>query len=1147
MNFTKAQQEAISVRDGSVLVSAGAGSGKTRVLTERLMEYIDPHEPSVPAQDIDRFLVITFTRAAAGELRARIADAIAGRLRENPNNGHLRRQLLLCRSAQIGTIHSFCGTLLREYAAEAAISPGFRILDEEKSGRLLRNALERVLDRNYEKEDPDFLRLADSVGAGRDDSRLSELVLKLHGEMQSHARPEHWIRTQMQRLDEKPETITDTVWGSAFLDDVSGETAFWETQIRRDASEMQGDEKLEKAYLESFLVTAGDLRRLRQALDAGWDKARACFPISFPKLKPLRSYENPVFAAVLKEDRERCKKAMEKLADVFSDSSCELLRQQQETVPEMRGLLKICSELEEEFQRSKRRANSLDYADLEHGALRLLTDENGKQNELGKTISSRYCEIMVDEYQDVSRVQDSIFHAVSREEQNLFFVGDIKQSIYRFRLADPTIFTEKSRSFRDQENGRGEKLIHLRENFRSRREILEAVNDVFTRCMSRQLGDLDYEGEEMLIPGADYPDEGTKPELLLISSEDSEPKVIGQRILNLIRAGTTVMDNGNRRTLRYGDIAILHRSANSIAEDFRQTLLSMGIPVSAAAGGDYYRSEEVATVLSMLLLLDNPHRDIPLLSVLQSPAFGFSEDRLGQIRAADRDSDFFTALCAAGGADTERFLGILNALRTEAPDLDPIQLTERIAEELDLYALCAAMPDGEKRLRRLLDISTLAEDFLETGERGLHRFVHWLRGKAERKEAPDSPSDGGNAVHLLSIHRSKGLEFPVVFYGGLGRMFNRQDTAAAVLMHPKLGLGPKLTDTRRGVEYPTAARRAIARQLTGENRSEELRLIYVAMTRAREKLIMTACVSKPEEQMEKAAFLCRWNRIPAVLLRSVSAPYFWLLPTALEGRTMSCSVVAEEDAAEVEETLKKDRAAETDPDLYRMLERNLTYVYPWKSAENLPSKLTATQRKEAGAEEDPDAAFLPEKEQREHFAPISEESGALSAARKGTAAHLLLQQIDYRKTGSAEEIREETDRLCRQGFLTEEDAASISPGMICSFFSGELGKRILQAENVWREFRFSLLVKAGELLPGESDDEEILLQGAVDLCFKEGEKLVLVDYKTDRIDNEEKLNERSEHYRQQLETYAQALERIFEMKVKEKYLYFLTIGKQVRL
>ncbi|MCR5090137.1 MAG: UvrD-helicase domain-containing protein [Oscillospiraceae bacterium] len=1147
MDFTKAQREAISTRGGSVLVSAGAGSGKTRVLTERLMEYIDPHEYGTAAQDIDRFLVITFTRAAAGELRARIADAIADRLRVNPNNSHLRRQLLLCRSAQIGTIHSFCGTLLREYAAEAAVSPAFRILDNEKSERMLRGALERVLDRSYEEGEPDFLRLADSVGAGRDDSRLSELVLKLHGEMQSHARPEQWIRTQEKRLEEIPATISDTVWGKDFLGGIDEELAFWEKQMRRDAEEMQGDEKLEKAYQESFLVTAQELSRLRQALETGWDEALTCFPITFPKLNALRKYDDPEFAAALKEDRERCKKAMEKLSAVFSDSAEALLAQQRMTVPEMRGLLKLCTDLEEEFRKSKRRADSLDYADLEHGALRLLTDENGRQNELGKAISTRYCEIMVDEYQDVSRVQDSIFHAVSRDEKNLFFVGDIKQSIYRFRLADPTIFTEKAGRFGKTENGRGEKLIHLRENFRSRPEILDAVNDVFTRCMSRELGDLDYRGDELLVSGAAYPDGGTKPELLLIPSGDSEPERIGREILKLIEGKTWISDGEGQRELRFGDIAVLHRSANSVGEAYRRTLLAMGIPVSAAAGGDFYRSEEVTTVISMLLLIDNPHRDIPLLAVLQSPSFGFSEDRLGQIRAETPGTDFYTALCAADGEDVKRFRGILNALRTEAPDLDPIQMTERIIEELDLYALCAAMPDSEKRLRRLIDLSSLAEDFLATGDRGLHRFLHWLRGKEERREAPESTSGGGNAVHLLSIHRSKGLEFPVVFYSGLGRMFNHQDITSAVLMHPQLGLGPKLTDTEKGLEYPTIARRAIARRLTGEGLSEELRLMYVAMTRAKERLIMTACVSKPEEQKEKALSLCRWTRIPATLLRSASAPYLWVLPAALDGRTMSCRVATAEESPEAGDEQKKDRAAEADPDLYGILERNLTYVYPWKSAETLPSKITATQRKEADTEENPDAAFLPEKEKWEQFGEITEKKNGPNAARKGTAAHLVLQLIDFAKTDSTEKIRGEIERLCRQGFLTEEEAATVRPEMILGFFLGDLGRRILRAEKVWREFRFSLLVKAAELLPGESETEKILLQGAVDLCFVEDGSMVLVDYKTDRIESTEELAERVGYYRLQLDTYAKALERIFGMPVKEKNLYFLKIGKQAQI
>ena len=628
MDFTNAQLEAICCRGSSVLVSAGAGSGKTRVLTERLMEYMDPQHSDARPEDIDRFLVITFTRAAAGELRARITDAIAARLRSDPHNAHLRRQILLCRNAQIGTIHSFCASVLREYAGLLGISPAFRILEEEKSERLRAAALDRVLDRRYETGAEDFLNLADRVGAGRDDTRLADLILKLHAAMQSHARPERWAEDQAAQFSADHADVGETPWGGELLEDAKSEVSFWRSRMEEALSDMQDESAVSRSYEKSFSETAQALRTLCARLGQGWDDAAACFPIPFPRISGIRNNPAPELASELKGTREQCKKAMEKMAELFSSPSSQILSDLRDTAGEMRTLLSVVLDLEDEFRRAKTRANALDFSDLEHLAIRLLTREDGSASEAAEEIAARFTEVMVDEYQDVSRVQDRIFRAVSRGGENLFFVGDLKQSIYRFRLADPEIFNEKSRLY--SETGSRERVIRLQENFRSTPEILNAVNAVFCRCMTERLGSLEYGPADMLIPGLPGTADRPVPELLLLPREEAENTDLeaeafqtAREILSLVQGGT-VPDGDTERPVHFGDVAILLRSANAVGGVFRRVLLSQGIPVSAGAGSDFYSSMEVSMVFSMLSVMDNPHRDIPLLSLLSSPAYGFS-------------------------------------------------------------------------------------------------------------------------------------------------------------------------------------------------------------------------------------------------------------------------------------------------------------------------------------------------------------------------------------------------------------------------------------------------------------------------------------------------------------------------------------------
>ena len=1161
---TPSQEAAVRTRGADILVSAGAGSGKTMVLTERLMAYLtDPDAP----EELDRFLVITFTKAAAGELKSRIADKIADALAADPGSRRLRRQSALCRQAQIGTIHSFCAALLRENAHLLQLSPDFRILDEDRAAAMRAAALERELEASYERAEdyPGFLLLADTVGAGRDDRRLAELALTLHAKMQSHARPERWAARQTELLRADYADARETPWGREVLESAAATAAYWAEEFERLLGGIRGAERIKTAYGPSLQETAEALRELCRCLELGWDRARACFPVPFPGLRGVPKDLEPALTERVKARRAACKKAMDKLADALASESAALLDELRQTAPAMEALLALTLRFDARYAADKRRAGLVDYADLEHLSARLLIGEDGEPTELARRVSGRYREIMVDEYQDVSRVQDEIFRALGSGGASRFFVGDVKQSIYRFRLAEPEIFNEKYRAWPDPELAEpgAPRRVLLQENFRSRREILGAANSVFSRCMSRRLGDLDYDENAMLRYGAVYYDEkapgpAAKPELCLVAlpgkdeegeSPDKtalEAAFVARQIRELVASGATVLGRDGPRPIEYGDVAILLRAAGVVGGVYRRALAREGVPVAVGQGGGYFSSVEISAAMSLLAVIDNPHQDIPLIAALRSPAFLFSADELSAIRAADRDADFYGALCAAAENNEKcrAFLGTLARLRMLAADLPVEELLWELLDGLELLSLCSAMTDGEQRRANLMELTELARRFEGSGYRGLHRFVLWLRRQAERGQEPEVGGPGASAVQIFSVHKSKGLEFPVVFLCDLARQFNRQDSRDAVLVHPALGLGPKRTDLERRVEYPTLARHAIRLRLEREMLSEEMRLLYVAMTRARERLVMTAALTDPGKRIEKLRLAMDEEPAPEQLA-GAAAPLDWLLAAALADGGETLTLRVEEAVAEAAAEAGEEKPlCEADAEAAAELWRNLDCRYPFAEAVELPSKVTATELK---GREEPDAdaqALRPARGGLFRLPDFTRRDMPLTGAKRGTATHLVLQYMDFAETGSVEAVRREIERLRREDYLTEREAAAVDAGAIRDLFASPLGERMLRAEWREREFRFSLLVDAKELF-GCAPGEQVLLQGVVDCCLEEDGQLVIVDYKTDAVKTPEAIAARARSYAGQLRAYAAALGRIFEKPVKECVLYFLAAGEAV--
>ena len=1162
MIFTESQRRAIEERGASLLVSAAAGSGKTRVLTERLMGYVTEGE------DIDRFLVITYTRAAAAELRSRILGRLGTLAAEDPTNIRLRRQQNLCYRAKIGTIHSFCTELLRENCHHLGLSPAFRVMDADKAEAMRRAVLEKLLDARYENidRDADFRLLCDSVGAGRDDRRLVETLLELHTKLRAHPDPEAWAREQMDAFS--PENVTDagqTVWGRELLSAAAESARDWAERMERAAEEIfAADARIAKAFGPGFEETASALRDFAHAAESvTWDKAAALLPIPFPRIVTPRNYEDPDFAGRMKALRAACKDAAGDWAEALQGSSEKLLADMRAVAPAMRALLILTLDFDRAFDAEKRRAGELDFSDLEHYAARLLTDrETGEPTWIAVETAQRFTEIMVDEYQVVNAVQERIFTAVSRAGRNLFLVGDVKQSIYRFRLADPGIFLDRYRRFSAPDGGGW--CVLLRENFRSRKSVLNAANHVFGDLMSEALGELDYDEDAALRFGASYYPEGTdEPVQFCVidpasagSDEDTpekaalEARFVAGKIRALMVAETPVYENGGTRKCRWGDFAVLLRSPAANGGVFRRVLEGEGIPVVSRQGGGFFTSLEVTVTVNLLSVIDNPHADVPLISVLRSPAFGFDGDALAEIRAASREGDYYGAVRAAAEAGNERcaaFLEMLDALRAAAPELGADELVWRVYNETNLFALCAAMRDADARRGNLMQLFEYARRFESGVGHGLHRFIRWLLRLAERGEEP-AVGGGDDAVKIMSIHKSKGLEFPFVFLSDLSHRFNKSDTKDPVLLHTRLGLGPKRTDANRGIEYPTLPRRAIARRLLTETLSEEMRVLYVGMTRARERLFLTCTWKNAAEAIEKLRMGLS-DPIAPDILRGALSPAQWLACCAAAGEEkgpLRLQIVREVDSADSTETAQTQ--AETPSDEAAVfLRESLDFVYPYALAETLPSKLTATGLTGRADDEERahDAASLLPEDEPVFRRPMLGQDTKTNAAQRGTATHAALQHLDLSLAGSEDGLQGELRRLSWRGLLTPEQAACVDTGALLRFARSALCKRILAADDCRREFRFTLLAEAADYFDAPAG-EKLLLQGVVDCFIVEDGAITIIDYKTDRVTSDE-IPARAVHYAPQLRAYAAALGRICSLPVRQCLLYFLTPGVEYPL
>ena len=1149
--LTPEQKEAVQNRGGTLLVSAAAGSGKTKVLVDRLMGYLmDPIDPA----NIDDFLMITYTKAAAAELRGKIAAKLSEHVAADPENSHLQRQLQRLYLTKISTVHAFCGDVLREYAYKLDIPGDFRVADENECREIRETVLQKVLDAAYQQGSEAFLCFVDTQGLGRDDRLVPEIIQKVYDSARCHLNPAGWLARCSQLVD--TDGITDagkTLYGSYLMERLFDWLDLQIAALSRCA-DLAADSP--KTY-ENLSDTVYQLQNLRSS--STWDEIAQRKAVDFGRLVFPKTFD-PALKEQIKATRDLCKKGLERQTRAFANGSEQILSDLSASAEAVRGLMELVDAFGAAYAKDKRSRRVLDFGDLEHHMLDLLLGKS-RSSVLAAAheIGARFREVMVDEYQDSNEVQDAIYGALTQKRQNLFLVGDVKQSIYQFRLADPGIFLQKYTDFvpaNKAEAGQGRKVL-LSRNFRSSGGVLSGCNDVFRLCMCPEVGGLHYGKEEALYEGVPHTPLGEAETSLYCVDvqQDTYPEeaaFVAGHIQSLLDGTHYVREGQSLRPIVPEDIAILLRSPGSAGGYFMQALADAGIRYATGGGVDLLQAEEVATLRGLLQAIQNPLLDIPLIAAMASPVFGFTADDLAAIRSGNKQSSFYEALLAHGSEKSAAFVKILSEFRQVLRRHSLTGLLEEIFVRTGMEGVYGAMDDGQQRLERLGEFYQLAADMEAGGTRDLGRFLEYLDAMEEKGLITAGDQSAPGCVTIMSIHKSKGLEFPVVFLCGLGREFNMESQRSAVLCHKDMGLGLNAVDTEKRLRYPTVAKRAISARIGEESISEELRVLYVAMTRARDRLIMTYASKRLQQDLSQIVQMMDAGS-QRLLIRQAVCPGDWVLLTALhrteagelfalagkpaetasETTPWEIRVVHAPDVAEQQTTMQQEKTLPSD--VLAQLEQGLSFRYAHLPATTAPSKQTATQRK--GRIKDAEAAEdthqikqSPHQWRKPSF--VRRETGG---REYGNAIHAAMQYIDYAACTDEAAIAAELQRLVEGRYISAQQGEMIAPKKLAAFFASDLGA-LLRQGNVVREFKFSIL-EDGAVYDPALAGEQVLLQGVVDCALIANDGITVVDFKSDYV-TAETLPAVVARYRPQVMAYAQAMERIYQKPVKQSLLYF---------
>lgn len=1174
VTWTEDQKKVIELRNRNILVSAAAGSGKTAVLVERIMEMVCDEAHPV---DVDHLLVVTFTKAAAAEMKERVGAAIRKRLELQPNNGYLQRQETLVSHAQITTIDSFCSYILRNHFGEIDLDPAFRVADEGELKLLKQDILKEILEEEYTKKREEFLHFVECHASGKNDAVLEELILKLYEFSTSDPYPEEWLQKLME-VSGVPDMQALFMHVQKTLESLLEENM----QAVDLCLSPRGPIYYEEALQSDQLL-------LRECLSCtDYDSySQAIRNRSFQALsrKKMPSDTEEEKKEAVKNVRNRMKKTLENLEKQFFYMSPDEIQETENlAAPARRELISLTLEFSRRFSEKKRKRNVVDFSDMEHLALQILvTRKDGicEPTDVAKSYGEYFEEIMIDEYQDSNLVQELILTSISKQSlggHNLFMVGDVKQSIYRFRQARPELFMEKYESYTLEESA--SQRINLSKNFRSRGEVLDTVNFLFERIMKKDLGNITYDQEAALYLGASMPEpektEDVESELLLLDFQEEgeekldkaelEASMIAERIQEMHRSQkVTDKVTGELRPVKLGDMVILLRSMSGWSDTLSNVLGSYGIPTVTGSSTGYFSAMEVQTVLNYLKVLNNQKQDIPLAAVLHSPIGNLDSSELAKIRASSPDRPYYEACVSyaeEGEEDALReklqsFWELTKTLRKQAEYLPVHKLLWEIYDRTGYPELVRVQPNGRVRAENLEMLVQKALDFEATSYRGLFHFVRYIENLQKYEiDYGVAESDAGNenAVRIMSIHKSKGLEFPVVFVSGLARQFNKQDVRERIAMHPNLGIGTDAIDPNKRIKLPTLRKKMIQKQIELESLGEELRVLYVALTRAKEKLIMTAAVKDAKESfrrmmMEKG--FCKRGHY--VELTGGGSFLDWILGTLSEEKMGICvrfvsmeDLVAKKTAKVLEKLFDyesfRDRKEAAPVDL----QERFAYEYPHQKEKGIPGKVSVSELKMEAMEEE--TLELMEKPEMIPYIPaFLREERKSSATERGNAYHRVMECMDLSEVKHSEQVKERMEQLVREGKMTSTAAETVNPYDIYLFCRTSLCQRMLKARaqgNLYKEQPFVIARPARELSPEYESDREVLIQGIMDAYFEEEDGLVLLDYKTDRIQNGQELLLR---YRTQLEIYAQALEQMTGKRVKEKCMYSFCLGSEISI
>ncbi len=1165
--LTPQQAQAVSNRGGTLLVSAAAGSGKTKVLVDRLLGYLmDPVDPA----NLDEFVIITYTKAAATELRAKIAAKLTERIAEDPGNRHLQKQMQRLYLTKLSTVHGFFGALLREYAYRVDLAADFRVADENECRELREMVLSDLLDKAYsqESQNQDFFTFVDTLGFGRDDRFIPQIIEKVYDSSRCHMDPKKWLEGCLASFDTGSiRDVSETIWGKYLIDDLHDELDC-QIKVMKQCAVLSEDEAKVSANLWDTVHQLEHLRSLET-----WDEINRTGGLVFTTLRfPAKTFD-PDLKARIKAARDACKVEVGKKLEAFTESSELIFEDMAQSVASARSLIDMVNAFDQAYSVSKRSRRILDFSDLEHYTLDLLLGKSRSNPSAAATeIGRRYREIMVDEYQDSNAVQDAIFTALTRERQNLFLVGDVKQSIYQFRLADPGIFLKKYHSFVDAEqaeHGQGRKVL-LSHNFRSGPEIVDAVNDVFQTCMRPKVGGLYYGEAELLregVPREPLPDQPVELNILETKDETyaEEANFVADKIQAMLKDGTLIRGEAGLRPVTPEDIVILLRSPGNTSGYFQRALEARGIRCSSGSDKNLLQTEEVETLYAFLQTIWNPRQDIYLIATLASPLFGFTADDLAAFRGDNKRDSVYDALLRSSLIKVKKFLDILKTLRAEARMNTLTGLMEKCFTLTRLDSIYGAMPDGEAKAGNLQAFYQLAADYEQGGLRDLSQFLNYLDIMSEDGRIQVQNASGGS-VTIMSIHKSKGLEFPVVFLSNLSYKFSNKSFEDKIYCDQELGLGMPVAETSRRVFYPSIAKRAIAVKMRSERTSEEMRLLYVAMTRARDRLIMTYA----SKHLHSASTLSELEKIMLrqdfdggeLLCRTAGCLGRWVLLAAsqhmeagqlhnLGGRPMETrlgafpwiirtikTALSEENGGyvKVESTPVPDHVM---PEL----KEALAFRYDHYAATTAPSKQTATGRKGRVKDEEAAENTREPKHTVRSWRQPSFRSESPGGSAYGNAIHGAMQYLRYENCTDPENVKKEIDRLVEEGFISAEQGKMVDCASIARFFQTPIGKKLTSGVPYLREFKFSILDDGSHYGDG-LEGEKVLLQGVVDCALLEQDGITILDFKTDRV-SADTMAYAVERYRPQLETYADALSRIYELPVKAKYLYFFHMNEFV--